>query len=94
VDVLLENGETVIAVEVKFKPAIKHIEHHIKQLKILKEYWVSIRKEHKKFMGAIAGATYDSTVKEAVQNAGLFVIEQSGDVMKIDMPEGWVPVEW
>jgi exonuclease VII large subunit len=91
VDVLLENGETVIAVEVKLKPLEKHIEHHIKQLKILKENWISILKRNKKFMGGIAGAIWDETMKDAVHDAGLFVIEQSGDTMRIDMPEGWTP---
>jgi transducin (beta)-like 1/penicillin-binding protein 2A len=94
VDVLMENGETVIAVEVKLKPLEKHIEHHIKQLKILKENWISILKRDKKFLGGIAGAIWDKTVKDAVHNAGLFVIEQSGDTMIIDMPEGWKPVEF
>jgi hypothetical protein len=91
VDILMENGETVIAVEVKFKPLKKHIEHHIKQLKILKESWITIKKEHKNFLGGIAGATYNKKMKEAVHDAGLFVIEQSGDTMRIDMPEGWTP---
>jgi flagellar biosynthesis GTPase FlhF len=94
VDVLMENGETVIAVEVKLKPLEKHIEHHIKQLKILKENWISILKRNKKFMGGIAGAIWDQTMKDAVHDAGLFVIEQSGDTMIIDMPQGWKPVEF
>jgi hypothetical protein len=45
-------------------------------------------------MGAIAGAIFDDKVKDAVRDAGLFVIVQSGDTMKIDMPEGWKPVEY
>ena len=32
--------------------------------------------------------------KKAVIEAGLFAIEQSGDTMKIDVPEGFVPSEW
>jgi Holliday junction resolvase-like predicted endonuclease len=91
VDVLLENGEMVIAVEVKLKPLEKHIEHHIKQLNILKEFWISAKKEHKKFLGGIAGAIWDDAVKIAVHDAGLFVIEQSGNALRLDMPEGWAP---
>jgi predicted AAA+ superfamily ATPase len=94
VDVLLENGEMVIAVEVKLKPLEKHIEHHIKQLEILKEFWISVKKEHKKFLGGIAGAIWDDAMKDAVHNAGLFVIEQSGNALRLDMPEGWVPAEF
>jgi hypothetical protein len=94
VDILLENGETVIAVEVKAKPAIKDIAHHIKQLKIVREKWLSIKNERKRVLGAIAGAIFDKTVKDAVRDAGLFVIVQSGDTMKIEMTEGWTPVEF
>jgi predicted GTPase len=45
-------------------------------------------------MGAIAGAIYEDEVKEAVSEAGFFVIEQSGDTMKIDVPDGFVPREF
>jgi DNA repair exonuclease SbcCD ATPase subunit len=91
VDVLLENGEMVIAVEVKLKPLEKHIEHHIKQIEILKEFWISVKKDRKKFLGGIAGAIWDDTMKDAVHNAGLFVIEQSGNALRLDMPKGWTP---
>jgi len=29
-----------------------------------------------------------------ITKSGLYVIEQSGDTMKIDVPEGFVPREW
>ena len=32
--------------------------------------------------------------KQAVLEAGFYVIEQSGDTMRIDIPEGFVPKEW
>jgi hypothetical protein len=93
IDILLENGETVIAVEVKAKPAVQDIEHHIKRLEILRNHRCRIN-DQRKILGAIAGAVYEDEVKEAVREAGFFVIEQSGDTMKIDMPEGFVPREW
>jgi len=93
IDILLENGETIIAVEVKVTPAIKDIEHHIRRLEILREHKQKL-KDNRKILGAIAGAIYEDDVKEAVCEAGFFVIEQSGDTMKIDMPEGFVPKEW
>jgi len=93
IDILLENGETIIAVEVKVTPAIKDIEHHIRRLEILREHKQRL-KDNRKILGAIAGAIYEDDVKEAVCEAGFFVIEQSGDTMKIDMPEGFVPKEW
>jgi hypothetical protein len=45
-------------------------------------------------LGAIAGAIFEDTVKEETSKAGFFVIVQSGATMKIEMPEGWKPVEY
>jgi hypothetical protein len=93
VDILLENDEAIIAVEVKVKPAAKDVEHHIVRLKILREYR-NRRNDERKIMGAIAGAIFGSEEKKATLEAGLYVIEQSGDTMKIDIPDGFVPGKW
>jgi hypothetical protein len=93
IDILLENGEYVIAVEVKARPEIEDIDHHIKRLQILRESRKR-RKDERVILGAIAGAIFEDEVKEAVQKAGLYAIVQSGDTMKIDIPEGFVPKEW
>jgi len=45
-------------------------------------------------MGAIAGAIFGTAEKKATIEAGLYVIKQSGDTMKIDVLEGFVPREW
>ena len=93
VDVMLENSDYTMAVEVKAKPHLKDIEHHIKRLKILRE---NRNKQHdtRKIHGAIAGAIFGSKEKEAAIEAGFFVLEQSGDTVKIDIPTGFVPGEW
>ena len=93
IDILLENGDFIVAVEVKSKPALKDIEHHITRLQILREHRNKHRDE-RKVRGAIAGAVFLPGVKEEVLDAGLYVIEQSGDTMHIDLPEGFVPKEW
>jgi hypothetical protein len=89
----MENGDTVFGVEVKAKPIIHDIEEHIKRLEILRDYRRSLN-DKRKIMGAIAGAIYEDKVRKAVGDAGLFVIVQSGDTMKMDLPEGFVPREW
>jgi hypothetical protein len=94
VDILLMNGEIAVAIEVKTEPAEKDIEHHIKRLQLVREFWDRTGRKQKKLQGGIAGAIYDSTVKKAVKNAGFYVIEQSGDTMMIDMSDGFVPKEW
>jgi predicted AAA+ superfamily ATPase len=93
VAVLLENGEYIIAVEVKTKPVIKDVEHHIKRLEILKEYCEK-RRDDRKIRGAIAGAVYGREEMKETLEAGMYVLEQSGDTMKMAIPENFVPREW
>ena len=93
VDLLLENDDFMIAVEVKSKPVEKDIEHHVRRLEILREH-SSKHHDTRKIHGAIAGAVFTQTVKKLTVKAGLYVLEQSGDTMKIAVPEGFVPREW
>jgi predicted AAA+ superfamily ATPase len=93
IDLLLENEEYLIAVEVKSRPALKDVAHHERRLEILREY-KNRRNDQRKIRGGIAGAVFPEGVKEAVIEAGLYVIEQSGDTMKISVPPGFIPREW
>jgi len=94
IDLLLENGNISIVIEVKSRPVIQDIEHHIKRLELFREKMNLLNKGQRKILGAIAGAIYEDDVKKAVREAGLYVIEQSGDTMKIDMPDDFIPREW
>jgi len=93
VDLLLENDEYVAAVEVKTRPDAKDVEHHTRRLEILREH-KNKHHDYRKILGAIAGAIFPQEVKKLSIEAGLYVLEQSGDTMKIDIPEGFVPREW
>jgi len=93
IDILLENDDVIIAVEVKVKPKVNDVEHHIGRLKILREYRSS-RNDTRKILGAIAGAIFGAQAKAATIKAGMYVIEQSGDTMKIDVPADFIPIEW
>jgi hypothetical protein len=93
IDLLLENGNCIVAVEVKAKPKVKDAEHHKKRLEILREY----RDKHndkRKIQGAIAGAVFYNSAKKAALEAGFYVLEQSGDTMKMRIPKGFKPKEW
>ena len=92
-DILLENGDCIIAVEVKAKVVHKDIEAHTKRLEILREYRDK-RRDTRKIYGAIAGAIFGPADKKAAAEAGFYVLEQSGDTMKMDIPNGFVPREW
>jgi hypothetical protein len=93
IDLFMENGKTIMAVEVKSRPVTQDVEHHIKRLEILREKRSQLN-DQRKVLGGIAGAIFEDDVKKAVREAGLFVIEQSGDTMKIDIPDDFVPREW
>ncbi|MCL2600406.1 MAG: hypothetical protein FWD88_04410, partial [Treponema sp.] len=65
-----------------------------RRIEILKEYRQAKGLETKRILGAIAGAIYHPILKAETLSAGFFVIEQSGDTLQMDVPEGFVPKEW
>ena len=93
IDLLLENQNSIVAIEVKTKPTLKDIDHHVRRLEILREHRDKWHDE-RKIYGAIAGAIFGSEEKAATRNAGLYVVEQSEDTMKIQMLDGFVPQAW
>jgi hypothetical protein len=50
--------------------------------------------DRRKILGGIAVAILGEGDKEAILDAGFYVLEQSGDTMKLDVPEGFAPREW
>jgi hypothetical protein len=69
------------------------VPEHIERLEKLRKHW-NKRGETRILRGAIAGAIFPESVKRAALKAGLYVIVQSGDTMKIEVPNGFVPREW
>ncbi|MCL2609183.1 MAG: hypothetical protein FWD94_04685, partial [Treponema sp.] len=96
IDMILENEHTIMAIEVKAKPDSdgKDVEEHIRRIAILREHLDSLGRKPKTILGAMAGAVFGLSAKRASIKAGLYVIEQSGDTMRIDVPENFVPREW
>ena len=93
VDIILENGDTVIAVEVKAKPLEKDVDEHIGRMEILRRR-ADVRSDKRKFQGAIAGAIMNDSVRNYAHKTGFYVIEQTGDTVKINIPKGFKPREW
>jgi len=93
IDILLENGDVVVAVEVKAKPNIQDVEEHIKRMEKLRQR-ADRNNEKRKYVGAIAGAVMTENVRRFILSSGFYVIEQTGDTMKISVPEGFAPREW
>ncbi|MDR1484192.1 MAG: hypothetical protein LBT09_05165, partial [Planctomycetaceae bacterium] len=92
VDILLENGKTVAVVEVKAKPTKHDIRRHFKRMQIVRrwycEQYVNTNKE---FIGAVAGAIFPDHVKQFAIETGFYVIAQTGDTVKIDVPKNFKP---
>jgi hypothetical protein len=93
IDILLENGDIAVAVEVKSKPLQKDVDRHLERMEVLRNA-ANRRNDKRKFRGAIAGAIMNAEVKQYALNAGFYVIEQTGDTVKINIPEGFKPREW
>jgi len=76
--------------------AVPHVypcEHHVNRLKIFRKH----RNKHRdarKIRGAIASAVWPPQIKKEAIEAGFYILEQSSDTMKLEMPKGFVPGEW
>jgi len=93
IDLLLENGDVVMVVEIKAKPNQKDIKKHIGRIEVLRQR-ADVRNDTRKFQGAIAGAIMSKAVRDNIHKAGFYAIEQTGDTVKITMPENFKPREW
>ncbi|MDR2576301.1 MAG: hypothetical protein LBC52_07660, partial [Treponema sp.] len=89
VDILLVNSDYIIAVEVKATVRPKDVEKHVKRLEVLRNYHEK-NGDKRIIQGAIAGAIFGDTEKKAVAEAGFYVLVQSGDTMKLELPDGFV----
>jgi len=93
VDIMLENDDVVIAVEVKAKPKAKDVEDHIARMEVLRRD-ADRRNDKRKYQGAVAGAIMIDNIRSVILQNGFYLIEQTGDTMKITMPEGFTPKDW
>ncbi|MDR0611358.1 MAG: DUF3782 domain-containing protein [Planctomycetaceae bacterium] len=91
IDALLENGTTIAVVEVKTKPVLDDVDKHLQRIEKLKQNRREQKEPPKKIIGAIAGAIFPKEVKESAIQAGLYVLVQSGDTMKFDVPKDFTP---
>jgi hypothetical protein len=93
VDILLENGDAVLAVEVKTTLTEKDVRDHLGRMEKLRSY-ADEHQDKRKLLGAVAGAIASKEVKDFAVKSGFFVLEQSGDTVRISVPEGFKPREW
>jgi hypothetical protein len=87
IDIFLENGDCAMAVEVKSQPTTEGIRNHCKRMERLRKY-SDKRNDKRKLYGAVAGAIFNTYAKNYALKQGLYLIEQSGDTVRIIVPSG------
>jgi hypothetical protein len=93
VDLLLENGNVVLAVEVKTNLTDTDVQDHVERMGKLRRY-ADEHGDKRRLLGAMAGATATDEVKAFAVENGFFVLEQSGDTVRISVPKDFKPREW
>jgi len=93
IDLYMGNGEFIIAVEVKTSLGEKDIEHHQRRLEILREHINKVG-DRRKIVGGMAVAVLDEADRKAVLDAGFYLLEPSGDMITMNVPEDFVPRKW
>jgi hypothetical protein len=94
IDVTLENGDKVMIVEVKSKPAPEDVNDHIKRMQKVRRH-ADLVGDRRKFLGAVAGMVVNDDMRNCILRHGFYVIVPSGDTFDITAPEGdYHPREW
>ena len=94
VDRKMENGDSILLVEVKAKLKKDDVDDHIERLGIISEHCKRLN-DHRKVIGAVAGGIIPENLLKYAQNRGLYVLVLNGDNVEVaDMPAGFRPKEW
>jgi hypothetical protein len=95
VDALLENGDKVMAVEIKTTLRIGDIDDHLDRMEKLR-FLADLRNDRRIYLGAVAGVVIDAGVQKHALRNGLYVLKPSGETFIITEPraEGYTLREW
>ena len=92
VDILVVNTDHVVAIEVKTRPRITHVDDHLDRLAMFKEIFPEYGE--RKLLGAIVGILFDENIARYAYQRGLFVLGQSGDAVTILNDGKFQPKVW
>jgi hypothetical protein len=85
IDGLLENGNQAMVVEVKTTLRRADVDDHLQRMEKVRKY-ADDHDDKREFLGAIAATITDKDTKEYALSKGFFVIEPSGEDVKITKP--------
>jgi hypothetical protein len=91
IDGMLENGTQAVAVEVKVTLRQGDIDDHLLRMEKIRKY-ADEHGDKRQFMGAMAATITDESTKNYALKHGLFVIEPSGEDVKVTKPKNEVKV--
>ena len=86
IDGMLENGTQAVAVEVKTTLRQMDIDEHLVRMEKIRKY-ADEHGDKRQFMGAMAATITDEPTKNYALKKGLFIIEPSGEDVKVTKPE-------
>jgi hypothetical protein len=84
-DGLLENGNQAMAVEVKTTLRNEDTDDQLERMEKVRRY-ADLHGDKREFLGALAAAVVDKSSREYALKKGFFVIEPSGEDVKITRP--------
>jgi predicted AAA+ superfamily ATPase len=93
IDMLLVNGTIAMAVEVKTTMKEVDVDKHEARMDLLSKEPDSLFL-NRKLYGAMAGVKMSTQAREYAIEKGFFVIELTGDAIKVDMPDSFTPKIW
>jgi hypothetical protein len=95
IDILLVNTTMCMAVEVKHElNRTDEVNRHIKRMELIRQYPPELVRG-KELMGAMAGGLVDPEVGDYAYRAGFYVLELSGESVRLaGPPEGFAPKKW
>jgi len=86
IDGMLENGTQAVAVEVKVTLRQADIDDHLVRMEKIRKH-ADEHGDKRQFMGAMAATITDEPTKNYALKKGLFVIEPSGEDVKVTKPD-------
>jgi hypothetical protein len=93
VDMLLINGTIAMAVEAKTTMTRGDVDKHVKRIEILRRVPNSLF-ANRALYGAMAAVKTSRKAQEYALQKGFYVIELTGDTVKLTVPQGFTPKTW
>ena len=89
-DAFLENGDSVMVVEIKTKLRTDDIDDHVKRMEKFRAH-ADFHNDNRKYYGAIAGILMSESEKTYALRKGFYVLEPVGETFTITVPQSRRP---